>query len=135
MSAALLENNSEEMLSASPVLAELWISFVALTRSHLGALQTIGKLSKAVLSEESTNSFVLRDLSRRLSLEISLGTGGGTYKVERMGNMLQHGSWVLHEDATVRIDEGVSEDMELAVEAFARKLWENARSAQPEGKN
>ncbi len=108
---------------ASRVIPELWISFVALMRSHLGALQTTGKLSNATLSEGSVNSFTIHDLSRKLDMTITLETGHGTYKIERIRQTLRQGSWQLNADATVEIDEGALADMELGVEEFARRLW------------
>ena len=110
-------------ISELAIIPELWISFVSLMRSHLGALQTMGKLSQATLSEISVNSFSINDLSRQLEMTIILETGHGTYRINRIRQTLQQGSWQLHADATVKIDQGALEDMELGVEEFARRLW------------
>jgi len=123
MSAATLDPEDVTTSIAGAVLAELWISFVALTRSHLGALQTTGRLAKATLTEADDNSFTVRDLSRSMTLAISLEDGRGTYRVERMGAVLDKGAWMLRADATVLMDSEGPQDMELAIEALARKLW------------
>jgi len=110
-------------VSELAVIPELWISFVSLMRSHLGALQTTGKLSKATLSEGAANSFTIHDLSRRLDMTIALETGHGTYRIDRMRQTLQQGSWQLAADATIQIGGHSFGDMEFGVEEFARRLW------------
>jgi hypothetical protein len=115
----------------SAVTKELWTSFVGLMRSHLGALQTMGKLVQVRLVETSPNSFTMGDLSGNLMLSLN-DTGRGKYQLQRCGTASDQGDWTLHRDATVCVDQGAPEDMELAVEAFCRKLWARGQQAVPQ---
>jgi hypothetical protein len=119
MSLAVSEKNSDH---SSAVTAELWISFVALLRSHLGALQTTGKLVRVMLVETSDTSLRMGDLSGNLELTLSMTTGAGTYQKQRCGETTERGSWMLNPDATAAIDNQAPMDMEFIVEAFTRKL-------------
>jgi hypothetical protein len=108
--------------ASASVTAELWISFVALLRSHLGALQTTGKLARVMLVETSSRSLRVGDLSGNLELTLDLATGAGSYQQQRCGEITERGSWTLHPDATAGIDNKTPLDMEFVVEAFAYKL-------------
>lgn len=110
-----------EPASAS-VLAELWISFVGLTRSHLAALQTNGQLLKVKVTETSSNSFIAGDLDGNVEVTLSFAYGRGAYAMKNCGGAPAKGSWQLHGDGTASVDDGGKEDMELVVEFFARKL-------------
>ena len=105
------------------VLTELWISFVSLLRSHLGALQVTGRLAQAVFSQLTPSSIEIVDLSRILHLDLQMASGFGEWSLTRLGEMIAAGEWRLHGDATVTIDGHSPLDMELAVEEFTRKLW------------
>jgi hypothetical protein len=111
------------------VRAELWISFVSLLRSHLGALQTSGKLAQAVFSSLTVSSVEVADLSRTLHISLLSASGEGEWSLTRLGDMIAAGTWVLRPDAMVTIDGATAQDMELGVEEFARKLW--ARTPDP----
>jgi hypothetical protein len=118
--------NDDSATVGAAVRAELWISFVSLLRSHLGALQTSGKLSQAVFAQLTHSSVEIADLSRTLHLSLQSNTGEGEWSLTRLREMIGAGRWLLSADARVTIDGGEHEDMELAVEAFARKLWSRA---------
>ena len=108
--------------ASSRVLAELWTSFVGLTRSHLAALQTNGQLLQVKVTETSVNSFIAGDLDGNVAVTLSSADGRGTYEMESCGGAPAKGSWQLYGDGTASVDDGGKEDMELAVEFFARKL-------------
>ena len=108
------------------ILAELWISFVSLLRSHLGALQTTGKLAQAVFTQLTPSAIEVADLSRVLHLDVQMTSGSGEWSLTRLGEMIAAGDWRLYGDATVIIDGGAPQDMELAVEEFTRRLWTKA---------
>ncbi len=105
------------------VRVELWISFTSLLRSHLGALQTSGKLAQAVFSNLNATSVEVADLSRTLHISLQSSTGEGEWSLTRLRTMIAAGSWMLRPDAMVSIDGHAQQDMELGVEEFARKLW------------
>jgi hypothetical protein len=105
------------------VLTELWISFVSLLRSHLGAMQVTGRLAQAVCSQLTPSSIEVADLSRTMHLELQTASGLGEWSLTRLGEMIAAGDWHLGGDATVTIDGGTAQDMELGVEEFTRKLW------------
>lgn len=105
------------------VLAELWISFMSLLRSHLGALQTTGKLAQAVFSSATPQGLEVADLARTLRLSMQPLSGEGAWSLTRIGVMIGAGVWLLRPDATVVIDGNKAQDMELAVEEFLRSLW------------
>ncbi len=113
------------------VLAELWISFVSLLRSHLGALQTTGKLVQATFVALSPQEIEIVDLARTLHITLQASSGDGEWSLRRMGEMIAAGNWLLRSDATATIDHGRPVDMELAVEAFAEKLWTRAPFTTP----
>ncbi len=106
-----------------PVLSELWISFVSLLRSHLGALQTTGKLAQAEFVMLSEGEIEIVDLARTLHVSLQTASGSGEWGLRRMGEMIAAGAWTLHSDATASLDQGRLQDMELAVEALVEKLW------------
>ena len=113
------------------VLGELWISFVSLLRSHLGALQVTGRMAQAVYSSLGLSSVQVADLSRVMHLSLQLNTGAGEWSLTRLGEMIAAGEWTLHADATVSIDGAARQDMELAVEELTSKLWAKAPLAKP----
>jgi len=135
MSSATLNPIAAAPSTDEAVRAELWISFVSLMRSHLGALQTSGKLAKATLLEDTPTSLRVNDLSRALTLKVEMLSGDGQWQVSRMGKAIHTGRWCLNPNATVVIDNDAVEDMELAVEAFARKLWATAVDAETAERN
>jgi hypothetical protein len=106
----------------APVLRELWISFVGLTRSHLAALQTTGKLGKVMIQETTASSFVEGDLDGNIAVSISPLDGRGTYEMKSCGEPSDRGTWRLLVDGTACVNDGSVEEMELAVEFFAQKL-------------
>lgn len=114
----------------APVMPELWISFVSLMRSHLGALQTTGKMLDVKLVENSPISFTMGDLDGNVFVSISLASGAGTYEVRSCGGPSDRGSWQLFPDGTTRLNSDAPEDLELSVEAFARKLLLATRLAE-----
>jgi hypothetical protein len=119
--------NTEEAITPgialpSQVLPELWISFVSLTRSHLGALQTISKLPQVKLQETSPNSFILGDLDGNVAVSVNPATGVGSYETRNCGGPSVKGSWQLKTNGTAAVGDSEEEDMELAVEFFAQKL-------------
>ncbi len=107
---------------SSQVLPQLWISFVSLTRSHLGALQTISKLPHVKLQETSPNSFILGDLDGNVAVSVNPATGVGSYETRNCGGTAVKGAWQLKINGTAAIGDSKEEDMELAVEFFAQKL-------------
>ena len=111
------------------VIGELWVSFVSLLRSHLGALQTTGKLAQANFVPISQSEFEVVDLARTLHITLQVTSGEGEWSLRRMGDMVGAGSWMLYPEATAVIDQGKILDMELAVEAFIEKLWARTPSA------
>ncbi len=119
MSAALSEGT---VPNPTAVIAELWISFVSLLRSHLGALQITNKLANVKLVETSGTSLRIGDLSGNVELVLNLSSGKGKYQQLRCGEATGRGDWMLNPDATASIDGDLPTDMELVVEAFARKL-------------
>ncbi len=104
------------------VLAELWTSFVSLTRSHLAALQTTGRLTQVKVLETSPMSFIAGDLDGNITVTITPGKGLGTYEAKSCGGPKAKGSWQLNANGTACVGDGKEEDMELAVELFAQKL-------------
>jgi hypothetical protein len=128
--------SEETVPNSAAVTAELWISFVALLRSHLGALQVTGKLVLAMLVETSSTSLRMGDLSGNIELTLSPTSGAGTYQQQRCGETSERGSWMLNADATAGIDNQARMDMELVVEAFARKLLVGSQGETgPQGEN
>lgn len=106
----------------STVLSELWISFVSLTRSHLGALQTTGRIPQVKVLETSPNSFIAGDLNGNIAIMLNIASGLGAYETKSCGGPAERGSWRLNADGSASVGNGEDEDMELAVEFFARKL-------------
>jgi hypothetical protein len=132
----LLESSSDPVDNAGSgdelVIAELWISFASLLRSHLAALQITGKLGQAMFSNLSASSFEVADLSRTLHLNLQSASGAGEWSLTRLRTMIAAGTWQLHPDATVAIDGGRAQDMELAVEGFVAKLWGRTDATSPD---
>ena len=112
------------------ILSELWISFVSLLRSHLGALQVSGRMVQAVFTNLGPSSIEIADLSRVMHLSLQLNSGAGEWSLTRLGAMIAAGEWTLHSDATATIDGSRRQDMELAVEELTSKLWAKAVAAQ-----
>lgn len=108
--------------ASADILAELWISFVSLTRSHFAALHTTRVLPQVKLLESSANSFIAGDLHGNISVTFSSADGRGAYEMKSCGGGSAKGSWQLYGDGTASFDDGGREDMELAVEYFGRKL-------------
>ncbi len=106
----------------TPVLAELWISFVSLMRSHLATLQTLGSLLQVKLLETAPNSFIAGDLNGNIAVSFSPADGSGVYEIKSCGAPTDKGTWKLNLAGTALIGSGEDEDMELAVEFFAQKL-------------
>ncbi len=113
------------------VLGELWISFVSLLRSHLGALQTTGKLAQAHFVALSEFEIEVVDLARTLHLNIHAASGEGEWSLKRMGEMIAAGGWVLRTDASASLDQREVGDMELLVEALVARLWARTPVALP----
>ena len=114
------------------ILPELWISFVGLMRSHLAALQLTGKLLQATVVEASPSSLTLGDLNANITVSLPPNLLGlGTHQLRSCGGPNLRGTWQLRTDGTATVGQGSRQDMELAVELFARMLM----AGQSEGKN
>ena len=102
------------------VRRELWISLVALLRSHLAALEVTGRLN-GVRFHESQQEFevIMRTAGAILTIRFDPESGIGIW-TEFKGRQTM-GSWTMSTGGDFAVDEQMM-DMEFAVEHFAAKL-------------
>jgi hypothetical protein len=101
---------------------ELWISMVALLRSHLAAMEVTGRLAGVRIHEAPQQwELTLRTASAILTIRFDPESGIGIW-TEYKGHQTM-GSWTMSTGGEFALDEQMM-DMEFAVEHFAGKLIE-----------